>query len=213
MTLFTPRQPATGRDRSSARRGFGGMRTDWDHPLGRNRRLLALFVILAGIFSVFVPLVTIDPPVAGAAQWSAFEVVHQMYGGRLPQPTCERCGEPMVRALLALPLDVSVSYLMLALGVVALCFPESPRALRALAFVGGVNSGFAQNRHATAREFSESFYGHYSSYRDSVTHVHCGWLTILLLCGMAMLFYISITPALDRPHGSGSSDHPGRGCP
>jgi hypothetical protein len=163
MTLFTPRLPRTGGDRSSARLGFREIRDRVDQPLGRRRRLFALFVILMGMLSVLVPLMTIDPPVAGASQWSAFDVVHRMYEGKLPEPTCERCGEPMVRSLLALPLDVSLSYLMLALGLVALYFPKSPGALRALAFLGGVNSGFAQNRHSTAREFSESFYGHHFS--------------------------------------------------
>ena len=76
----------------------------------RTSRFLALSIVAAGILTFFYPFVTTDPPVAGAARWSSFGIVLQMYNGVLPAPVCERCGEPLIRTFLALPLLVTIEY-------------------------------------------------------------------------------------------------------
>jgi len=113
-----------------------------------------VLVIAVGVLTFFLPLVTIDPPVADTAHWSGFNIVQKMYEGRLTQPICERCGEPLVRSLFALPLDFSLGYLMLGCALVATCLSESPGVLRALAFMGAAIFGWGQNGHTAAREFS-----------------------------------------------------------
>jgi hypothetical protein len=78
--------------------------------MGPKRRSLALVVVAGGILTFFVPLVSTYPPVLQITDWSPFNIVRQMYLGHLPQPICERCGEPVIRSLLALPFDITVVY-------------------------------------------------------------------------------------------------------
>lgn len=105
-------------------------------PLGPRRRTLLLGVIGVGILTFIVPLVTTDPPVAGMTRWSPFNMVWQMYQGKLHSPACERCGEPLIRSLLALPLVVTVAYLLLVFVLVALCFSCSTRVVISVALFG-----------------------------------------------------------------------------
>jgi hypothetical protein len=131
--------------------------TLFSRPLGRRRRLLALLAVGAGLLTFFVPLVTIDPPVLGITHWSAFNTVTSMYEGKLSQPVCERCGEPLIRSMLALPIEISVVYLLFGCALVALCFSESPKILAVLASIGSIvclNAGYA-----TMWAFEETFYG------------------------------------------------------
>jgi hypothetical protein len=207
MTLFTPlRLITTVRGRRYGQPGFTRrMQYGWSEPLGARRRLLALLVSALGLLTFFVPLVSIDPPVAGRTYWSPFNVADEMYQGRLPKPTwCERCGEPIVSSVVALPLDISIDYLILVLALAALCFPESPGSLGGLAFTAAMGSGWAHKSRSTG--FARTFYGRDVSYLGSVSHIHCGWLTVALLCSMVVLFYISLTPALDRPSSTNRPD-------
>ena len=76
-------------------------------PLGKRRKSLAFFVVALGIISFFWPLITTDPPVLGKTQWSAWNVVCQIYQGNLPNrklsDTCERCDRQWVLALFYVP--------------------------------------------------------------------------------------------------------------
>ena len=65
----------------------------WDDspwPLGPTRRLLAVLVLIAGLLTFFLPLISTHPPVSHTSLWSPFDIVRQMYLGHLPQPPCER---------------------------------------------------------------------------------------------------------------------------
>jgi len=110
----------------------------FSRPLGRPRRVLALVVIGMGLVTFFIPLIAINPPVLETTHWSAFRTVSRMYEGRLPEPVCERCGEPLVRSLLALPFEVTAAYLLLACALAALFFPESPKVLTAVGTIGSL---------------------------------------------------------------------------
>ncbi|HUB02152.1 MAG TPA: hypothetical protein VL983_05680, partial [Terriglobales bacterium] len=80
---------------------------------------------MAGILTFFAPLVSTNPPVTQITRWSPFSIVRQMYLGKLPEPTCERCGEPAVRSLLALPVLVMAVYALMLLALFALCFSDA----------------------------------------------------------------------------------------
>ena len=191
MTLFTPQGRLVTQEPSA----FDYRRMQQGRSsLGRKRKLLALLVILAGSLTFFIPLVTTDVPVADRSDWSPFRIVQEMREGKLPAPVwCETCGEPTVRTLLALPLDVSLSYTALVLGLTALLIPEWPGLLKGIAFIGGVNVLISEGKYRhISKGFAESF-------GVSRQQVHCGWLTAFLLGSLALLFYISITPSLDRP--------------
>jgi hypothetical protein len=126
--------------------------------LGPRRRTLALMVSMLGILTLFVPLVTVDPPVLGATHWSAFNIVWETYQGRLPHPSCERCGEPLVRAFLALPVAVTVEYLILTFIFFALCSSCSPRTVVGVALFGICITTQWVWHHTTRTEFRETFY-------------------------------------------------------
>ncbi len=168
-----------------------------DEPLGARRRTLSFMVIVVGMLTFFVPLVTTNPPVIEMSRWSAFTIVMRMYEGKLPEPICERCGEPLIRSFLALPLMISVNYALMVLALVALCFPRSPGFLRGLSLSGGLYNLTDLRWQNTKWEFKETFYG--QTYLRSAGHVHYHWLTDPLLVVMVTLFIISLKMDLDRP--------------
>ena len=91
-----------------------------------------------GLVTFFIPLIAINPPVLETTHWSAFRTVYRMYEGRLPEPVCERCGEPLFRSLLALPFEVTVAYVLLVCALAALFFPESPKILTVVDTIGSL---------------------------------------------------------------------------
>jgi len=135
----------------------------------------------------FYPFVTTDPPVAGAMRWSPFAIVLRMYSGVLPTPICERCGEPVVRALLALPFLVTVEYLFMMAAGVALCSLKSARVIIWIAAFGIYNCLRGEYGVGTRLEFEETFFGLSRS-----GHVHYGGLLAAHLVVMVALVLASL---------------------
>jgi hypothetical protein len=123
------------------------------------RRALAFFIVVAGIFTFFYSSVTTDPPIAGVVRWSPVNIVVQMHNGMLPSPVCERCGEPLVRSLLALPLSITVQYLLMGLALIVLCFRRSSKILISIAIVGIYTSLRGGWGVAARLEFLATFFG------------------------------------------------------
>jgi hypothetical protein len=186
MPLFSPYSPYLSAKGSGTR----GSPSLFARPLGRRRRALALVVIGIGLVTFFIPLIAINPPVLETTRWSAFRTVYLMYEGRLPEPVCERCGEPLVRSLLALPFEVSVAYLLLVCALGTLFFAESPRTL---CVIGAIGSLFCLRMGiATNWAFEQTFYGTFFHVR----RVHDFQLVTTLLAVMLFLVYISLTDSL-----------------
>jgi hypothetical protein len=159
-------------------------------------RSSALLVIGFGLLTFFLPLVTVDPPVLAATHWSAFDIVRQMYLGNLHSPACERCGEPLVRALVALPAPVTAIYIMMVVALMPLSVPYAMNTVAAISGLGGIASLYL-SRPGTGWAFEDTFYGHWSY----VQHVHYGLLQLALLTVMAALFLIARSGAEARPGG------------
>ncbi len=155
--------------------------------LGLRPRLRALLVIALGFLTFFLPLVTVDPPVLGTTHWSAFNIVCQMHEGNLHAPACERCGEPFVRALVALPFLVTLMYALMIAALLPLSVPYAMNTLAAISGLGVAGSLYLW-RNATAWAFEDTFYGRWSSVR----HVHYGSLQLALFGVMVVLFLIAI---------------------
>jgi hypothetical protein len=151
-------------------------------------RSSALLVLVLGLLTFFVPLVTVDRPVLDTTHWSAFKIVWEMYRGNLHADTCERCGELPVRALLALPVTITATYLLMVVAPVPLSVPYALDTVAALAELGAINSLYLSRR-ATALAFEETFYGRASDVR----HVHYVGLQLTLFGVMAALFLIAIS--------------------
>lgn len=183
-------------------------------PLGRQRRSIAIIVLLGGILTFFLPLVSADPAVSQTTNWSLFNIVRQMYLGRLPQPNCETCGEPIVRLLLALPFDVTVVYGLMLFALAVLCFRKIAATPAWIGIVGvifsldtymlrgGTNFG-------TKWEFEKILYGKSQSLAPSSDGpVHYGWLTVALLLVMCALVLVAVREDIDDPRSTidGRSD-------
>jgi hypothetical protein len=160
-----------------------------NQSVSRDGRVVALLIIAFGILTFFVPLITVDPPVAGATHWSAFDIVLQMYKGSLPSPICERCGEPLVRSLIALPFEITLIYLLMAAALIPLSVPYASKAVATIAALGTAG-GLYLSRFATRWAMEETFYGRWSR----VQHVHYGALQLALILIMAALFLVSMKP-------------------
>lgn len=153
---------------------------------GRNRKAQGLLVIAIGISSFFAPLVTVDPPVAGLAHWSEFDIVRQMYNGNLPAPTCERCGEPLIRSLVAIPFTITSIYVLMVVALWPLSVPYASKTVASIAAIGAAQSLYL-HRAGTRWSLEDTFY------RDHrVGHVHYGMLQFALFAVMLVLFLVSI---------------------
>ena len=165
--------------------------------LGIHPRLTALMVVALGFFTFFLPLVTVDPPVLDTTHWSAFNIVRQMYKGNLHAPACERCREPLVRALVALPFLVTLTYVLMAAALLPLSVRYAMNTVAAISGVGVVGGLYLRGR-ATAQAFEDTFYGHWSTVR----HVHYGSLQLALLGVMVALFLITGMRGQSSPGGA-----------
>jgi hypothetical protein len=198
---------------------FGGERRIngvWDilfwnaAPLGPRRHTLAVSLLVGGILTFFLPLISIDPPVFHTSHWSPFDVVKQMYLGHLLQPICERCGEPMIRTFLALPFDVTVVYGLMLSALVAVWL----RRATLLAWIGILGACLSLGTYmfrgganfATKWEFETTFYGQPQSLHPSSRGpVLYGWLTFALF---AVLVFIALREDIDRKPLMSSSNTP-----
>jgi hypothetical protein len=150
-------------------------------------RSSALFVIVLGLLTFFAPLVTLDRPVLDTTHWSAFQIVWEMYQGNLHAYECERCGEPQIRALAALPVSITAIYVLMVVALLPLTVPYALDTVAAIAGLGGIISLYLSRR-PTAWAFEETFYGRASGVR----HVHYVLLQLTLFGVMAGLFLIAI---------------------
>jgi hypothetical protein len=157
-------------------------------PFGANTRVLALLVVIAGILTFFIPFISIDQPVAGVTHWSEADIVLQMYKGNLPDPVCERCGEPMIRSLMALPFTITSIYVLMLVALVPLSVPYASKTVWAIAAVGGMESLYL-HRIGTRWALEETFYGHFFR----AAHVHYMPLQLALVGIMGTLFLVSIS--------------------
>jgi hypothetical protein len=156
------------------------------HPSVREYKKLALSMIICGLCTLLAPLVTVEPPVANAARWSPVGIVFQMYKGVLPTPTCERCGEPLVRSVVALPFTVTVIYLLMVGALVLVSIPYAARITAGVGALGALEALYL-GRIGTRLAFHETFYGYLGG-----GNVHYGWLQFILFSAMAALCIVSL---------------------
>ena len=168
---------------------------------------MAMFVVMGGVLTFFLRLISTHPPVFHTSHWSPFEIVRQMYLGHLPQPICERCDEPMVRSCLALPFQVTLVYGLMLAALVVACLRKST----ALAWIGilgvGLSLGIYMFRgganFATKWEFEKTFHGQPQSLDPSSKGpVLYGWLTFALLAVMFAFVLIAVREDIDTSDSS-----------
>jgi hypothetical protein len=92
-------------------------------------RAPAFLVSLFGVCTFFTPLARTNPSVLGRTQWSSFNIMSQVYAGKLP--------------LSSVALDIAASYLLMLLALVALCLPHARKALLVIGLIGIICSSWA----------------------------------------------------------------------
>lgn len=106
-----------------------------------------------------------------------------MYNGLLPRPICERCGEPAVRVFFALPLTVTLEYVLLIVALLVLLSAKPAKILYGIVLFGVYLFLRGEWGIATRWEFEETFFG--ISRRG---HVHYSGLLVVHLVVMGALF-------------------------
>ncbi len=149
-------------------------------------RPLAIAIVIVGLLSFFWPLVKADPPVAGLGRCSCFQIVQRMYNGDLPDPICETCGEPRIRALLALPLTVDLNYVFILVAGLALGMSKPGTPLIWISLLGGYQCLRGWDV-ALKIEFEETFFG-----RSGLGHVHYSGLMATHLVVFGLLFLVAL---------------------
>ena len=119
-------------------------------PLGERRRRFALLVIAMGIYTFFVPLIIVDPPVLNRTEWSALNIASTIYERKLPVP-----GGRFDVGLL----QIALVYVLMLPALITLYLPGPPRALMVISTIGFAFSSFARFWSGTFyRTFG--YYGH-----------------------------------------------------
>jgi hypothetical protein len=123
--------------------------------MGRRKRSFAFLIVVGGILTFFLPLVTTDPPVMGRTRWSAWNLACQLQAGNLPPV---RHYSERNEFSLSIPLMATAIYLLLMVALVALCFSCSPELLTWIAVLGWFTSWFWRgDRSVLKRCFMETF--------------------------------------------------------
>ena len=153
-------------------------------------RIIAFLIVVAGILTFFHASVTVAPSVLGVARWSPFKMVVAMYEGELPPPSCERCSEPLVRSLVALPLSITVEFVLFTIALIALLFWWRSKATTVIAGLGIYTTLRGGWGVGTRLEFLNAFYG--SSSRGRVQYhelliTHLVLMAALLLASLDLL--------------------------
>src|SRR2546426_4281376 len=124
--------------------------------MDRRKRSFAFLIVVGGILTFFLPLVTTDPPVMGRTRWSGWNIACQVQAGNLPPV---RHYSERNEFLLSIPWMAAAIYLLLVVALIALCFSCSPELLAKIA-VGGCFTGSFWS--VDRFRFEEMFYGDWS---------------------------------------------------
>lgn len=120
-------------------------------PLGYVRKKIALLIVFLGCLTFFAPMVRLNPPLMGSAQWSPLNIAVALWHSSLPVST-GRFDEGL--------LEIFSLYALMAAAIPAIVFPKSPHALRVISGAGTVVSFFGKFwEHAFMYTFGWNYFG------------------------------------------------------
>jgi hypothetical protein len=99
----------------------------------KTRDPLAFTLIAAGLYTFFLPLVTISPAVLARTEWSAWNMTAAIYRGSLP----------VANALWSTYSEIAMAYLSLLLAFIVLVMFASRKALIVIATLGTLATSWA----------------------------------------------------------------------
>jgi hypothetical protein len=107
-------------------------------PLGGPRKRFAFALIIVGLMTFFLPIVTLDPPLLNRAHWSPFHILSAVYAGALPVAR-GHFDEVLV--------EIALLYVLMILALGAVYLLASPKPLTVISFLGFVVSSAARFWH------------------------------------------------------------------
>jgi hypothetical protein len=98
-------------------------------PLGKMQSIPTFLMLAFGLSTFFMPLATTDPPILAKTEWSALDLLSQIYSGKLP--------------FSAVAFDIASTYLLMLLALAALLLPRPRKPLLLISILGIVSSSWA----------------------------------------------------------------------
>jgi hypothetical protein len=154
---------------------------------GLVRKLLALLVLAFAVFSFFLPLVSVTPPVMNQTEWSPLDLVSYVYQTGLVRSSSD---------LLNFPVEFALTYLLVPFAFYGVTVPSSQRRLIHITVLGIGLLIYGWSR--AADTFAVAMFRNYPSTEiTSTPHVGSNELFGVLLLIMGCLLFISISEFLD----------------
>jgi len=153
-------------------------------PFGKTKRQMAFVVLVIGVSTLFGTLVKISPPVMDRSQWTSWQILFEVYRGKLPVP-----GGSFDLGLI----DIAGTYLLIVLSLAALLISQPQRVLKAIGGIGIFLSYGARWRHMT---FVWTFYGYFG--HTPHWRITAGPACYVLPLIMPALLYISFSKYLEQ---------------
>ena len=140
-------------------------------------------VIAIGLYTFFVPLAIVEPPVMNRTDWSALNIALNVCWRKLPVPG-GRFDEGLI--------EIALIYLLMPFALVALYLPGPPTALKVVSGIGSILGSLAKFWKFAFVQTFFGFFGHTVNW-----HVRFGPASWALPWVMPLLFAICIAGRLD----------------
>ena len=167
--------------------------------LGAKRRLLAISILVLGLTTFFIPLISTDPAVMGTGSWSLWNVVAAVQNGTLTNP-------PNLN-FIVIPGSI---YVLMAVDLLGLCFStlfSVSKVQATISLIGAWLCLVARYSHLGQKnwELDRFFYG-----RIPIGHANSGLLTTWLLVVTSTLFLVCLDATLDTDESPTSQRQSGQ---
>jgi hypothetical protein len=144
------------------------------NELGKRRRLIALIFVLIGLWTFFVPTISIDPAALGRKRWSPANIVWQLYAGTLPT-------HPVVSGTTwIIEFYFAAVYLSLIAALLALVLFPSRKLFCGSVALSFINTLCVLKGNGLCVYLESIFYG--DGFNSGLGHVHHSEHTLALLC-------------------------------
>lgn len=154
---------------------------------GLTRKLLTLIVLAFAVFSFFLPLVYVTPPVMSQPEWSPYEVISYVYQAALIRSASD---------VLNFPVEFALAYFLVPVAFFVVIVPRSQRRMIHIAVLGIGLALYGWNR--SADSFAVVMFRDFPSTEiTSTPHVGSGELHAVLLLIMLCLLLITCSEFLD----------------
>ena len=144
---------------------------------------MAFVVLVLGMMTPFGTLVNVNPPVMGRSQWTSWQILLEVYRGKLPV----REGSFDLGLI-----EIAGTYLLIALSLAALLFSRPQKVFKVTGGIGIFLSYGARWWHMT---FVSTFYGYFG--HTESWHITAGPACYVLPLIMPVLLFITLSKSLE----------------